>query len=485
MMSKGFVRLRQRFCFRPVSSPAHLGFGGISLGQILSGGRNQDFSWNFTFGNLADMNSGDTAWLLVSTALVLLMVPGLALFYGGLVRHKNVLSTYMHSFVAMGLVTLQWVAYGYSLSFGPDHGGIIGGLSFAFLRDVGLEPRPGMTVPHLLFMAYQMMFAIITPALISGAFAERMKFSAYVLFTLLWSTLVYDPLAHWLWADGGWLQKMGALDFAGGIVVHISSGFSALVFALVLGKRLGYPRERIMPHNLTMVLLGAGLLWFGWFGFNGGSALAASGVAALALVNSQLAAAMGGMVWLSIDLARYGKASALGFASGFIAGLATVTPAAGFVGPMAALGIGAAAGLVCYGAVMLKSKLGYDDTLDAFGIHGVGGVVGSLMLGLFARKVWNSGGADGLFAGNAAFFGKQLLAVSVSVGYAVGGTFVLLKVVNALVGLRVSAEEEHEGLDIHLHGEEAYNVGVSSQGRSEFFPEAEAPAPLGKQSPVM
>lgn len=399
------------------------------------------------------------------------MVPGLALFYGGLVRTKNVLSTYMHSFVAMGLVTLQWVAFGYSLAFGPDQGGFIGGLDFAFLRGVGLDPRPGMTVPHLIFMAYQMMFAIITPALISGAFAERMKFSAYVVFTLLWTTLIYDPLAHWLWADGGWLQKLGALDFAGGIVVHISSGFSALVFALMIGKRLGYPRERILPHNLTMVLLGAGLLWFGWFGFNGGSALAANGVAVLALVNSQLAAAMGGMVWLVIDLARYKKASALGFASGFVAGLATVTPASGFVGPMAALIIGAAAGGACYGAVMLKTKLGYDDTLDAFGVHGVGGALGSIMLGVFANKLWNAGGADGLVAGNAAFFGKQLLAVGVAIGYAVVGTVVLLKVTKALVGLRVAPEEEHEGLDINLHGEEAYNVGLSGQGRSDAFPE--------------
>jgi Amt family ammonium transporter len=367
----------------------------------------------------------------------------------------------------MGLITLQWVALGYSLAFGPDQGGVIGGLSFAFLRGVGLDPRPGMTIPHLVFMAYQMMFAIITPALISGAFAERMKFSAYVLFTLLWATLVYDPLAHWLWADGGWLQKLGALDFAGGIVVHVSSGFSALVFALVLGKRLGYPRERILPHNLTMVLLGAGLLWFGWFGFNGGSALGASGLAALALVNSQLAAATGGMVWLLIDVIRYGKASALGFASGFIAGLATVTPASGFVGPMGALAIGAAAGLACYGGVLLKGKLGYDDTLDAFGVHGVGGAVGSILLGVFALRAWNPAGADGLLAGNAAFFGKQLLAVGAGIAYAVVGTFVLLKLVNALVGLRVSDEEEREGLDINLHGEEAYNVGVSTQGHAE------------------
>jgi Amt family ammonium transporter len=423
------------------------------------------------------MNTGDTAWLLVSTALVLLMVPGLALFYGGLVRSKNVLSTYMHSFVALGVVTLQWVVIGYSLAFGPDRGGIIGDLSFAFLDGVGLQPRAGMTVPHLVFMAYQMMFAIITPALISGAYAERLKFSAYVLFTLLWSTLVYCPLAHWLWAEGGWLQKLGALDFAGGIVVHVSSGFSALVVALVLGKRLGYPRERIIPHNLTMVLLGAGLLWFGWFGFNGGSALGASGTAALALVNSQLAAAIGGMTWLIIEVIRFGKGSALGFASGFVAGLATVTPAAGFVGPMAALAIGLAAGLACNGAIVLKGRLGYDDSLDAFGVHGVGGALGTILLGVFAMKTWNPAGADGLVTGSATFFGRQLLAVAVAVAYAGAGTLVLLKLVNAMVGLRVSKDQEYEGLDLNLHGEEGYNMGVSTQGRAVGVPAAElAPA---------
>jgi Amt family ammonium transporter len=262
------------------------------------------------------INTGDTAWILISTGLVLLMMPGLALFYGGLVRTKNVLSTFMHSFVVLGLVTLQWVLFGYSLAYGPDHGGIIGGLSFAFMRGVDLAPRQGDTIPHMLFFAYQMMFAIITPALISGAYAERLKFSAYALFTLLWATLVYDPLAHWVWGSGGWMAKMGVLDFAGGIVVHVSSGVSALVVALVVGKRLGYPRERSLPHNLTMVLLGAGILWFGWFGFNGGSALSASGIATLALVNSQLAAAAGGIAWLIIDVIRYGKASALGFRLG-------------------------------------------------------------------------------------------------------------------------------------------------------------------------
>jgi Amt family ammonium transporter len=445
-----------------------------------------DFSRIFRTGNLTDMiNSGDTAWILVSSALVLLMLPGLALFYGGLVRTKNVLSTFMHSFVALGLVTLQWVAVGYSLCYGPDHGGIIGGLSYAFMRGVDLAPRQGDSIPHLLFFTYQMMFAIITPALISGAFAERLKFSAFVLFTLLWSTLVYDPIAHWVWGNGGWMATMGVLDFAGGVVVHVSSGVSALVVALVVGRRLGFPRERSLPHNLTMVLLGAGILWFGWCGFNGGSALAASGIAVLALVNSQLAAAAGGMTWLIIDVIRYGKASALGFASGLVAGLATVTPASGYVGPMGAIAIGIAAGLACYGAVMLKGKLNYDDTLDAFGVHGVGGAVGTLLLGVFAAKAWNPAGADGLLAGNSAFLGKQAVAVVVAIAFSVAGTLVILKVVDALVGLRVTADEEREGLDINLHGEEGYSIGSSTYGHTDLADAAVSDEPAAKPSPAV
>ncbi len=429
-------------------------------------------------------NTGDTAWMLVSTALVLFMLPGLALFYGGLVRTKNVLSTFMHSFVVLGLITLQWVLFGYSLAYGPDHGGIIGGLSYAFMHGITLAPRPGDSIPHLLFFAYQMMFAIITPALISGAYAERFKFSAYVLFTLLWATLVYDPLAHWVWGSGGWMAKMGVLDFAGGIVVHVSSGVSALVVALVVGKRLGYPRERTLPHNLTLVLLGAGILWFGWFGFNGGSALGASGIAVLALVNSQLAAAAGGTMWMIIDVARYGKASALGFASGLVAGLATVTPASGFVGPMGALAIGAAAGLACYGAVMLKGKLNYDDTLDAFGVHGVGGAVGTILLGVFASKAWNANGADGLLAGNAGFLGRQVLAVVVAAAYSVAGTLVTLKIVDVVVGLRVTADEEREGLDINLHGEEGYSIGSSTLGHAELQVSSQAGDPAVQSAPA-
>jgi ammonium transporter, Amt family len=430
------------------------------------------------------INTGDTAWILMSTGLVLLMLPGLALFYGGLVRTKNVLSTFMHSFVVLGLVTLQWVVFGYSLAYGPDHGGIIGGLSYAFMRGVDLAPRQGDTIPHMLFFAYQMMFAIITPALISGAYAERFKFSAYALFTLLWSTLIYDPLAHWVWGNGGWMAKMGVLDFAGGIVVHVSSGVSALVVALVVGKRLGYPRERSLPHNLTMVLLGAGILWFGWFGFNGGSALSASGIATLALVNSQLAAAAGGIVWLIVDVVRYGKASALGFASGLVAGLATVTPASGFVGPMGAIAIGSVAGLACYGAVILKSKLNYDDTLDAFGVHGVGGAVGSILLGVFATKAWNASGANGLVTGDFTFLGKQVLAVVVTVAFSAVGTLIVLKIVDALVGLRVTSDEEREGLDINLHGEEGYSIGSSTFGRADMVVASAEAAPMTKNNPV-
>ncbi len=410
---------------------------------------------------MAQIDTGNTAWMLVSTALVLVMFPGLALFYGGLVRTKNVLSTFMHTFVALGVVTLQWVLFGYSLAFGPDVGGIIGGSAHFFLTGVGLEPKAGMTVPHLLFMAYQLMFAAITPALVSGAFAERMSFRSYIVFTVLWTTFVYDPVAHWLWTPGGWLARLGALDFAGGLVVHVTSGLSALVFALVLGRRLGYPREKSVPHNLTMTLLGAGLLWFGWFGFNGGSALAADGTAVLALVNSQLAAASGATVWLAIDLKRWKKAGSLGYASGFVAALATITPASGFVSPRSALLIGALAAMACYGALMLKDRWGYDDTLDAFGVHGIGGIVGTLLLGLFAQKAWNAAGADGLFANNPRFVLVQLGAVLATIVYSVAMTYGLLKFLERTVGLRVNSNVEREGLDMNLHGEVGYAIGAA------------------------
>jgi Amt family ammonium transporter len=403
------------------------------------------------------MNSGDTAWLLVSACLVMLMTPGLALFYGGMVQGKNVLSTFMHSFFALGLVTVQFVLVGYSLCFGTSQGGVIGGFDFLGLEGVGLEPAgaanaaASATVPHLAFMAYQCMFAVIAPALISGAYAERMKFGAYVVFTLAWTTLVYDPIAHWSWAPGGWLLKLGAIDFAGGTVVHLSTGASALVCALVLGKRRGYPTTRHAPHNLTMTVLGAALLWFGWFGFNAGGGSLTEGRAALALVNTHVAAAAGGLVWAVVEGSRIRKTTMLGVASGLVAGLVAVTPAAGFVSPMAALAIGAIAGAVCYGGVLLKSKLGYDDALDAFGIHGIGGAVGALLTGVLAKGIYNGGNGGGL-----SLLGKQAIAIGAAAAWAMVVTFVLLKVIDLVIGLRVDAETEHDGLDGALHGESAY-----------------------------
>jgi Amt family ammonium transporter len=406
---------------------------------------------------MPSIDAGATAWLLASTGLVMLMVPGLALFYGGMVQGKNVLSTFMHSFVALGIISLQWVLIGYSLAFGETHGGLIGGLDFALLEGVGTEARGA--VPHLLFMAFQGMFAIITPALISGAFAERMKFSAYCLFILLWTTLVYDPVAHWVWGTGGWLLERGALDFAGGTVVHLTSGIAALVGAVVVGKRLGYPGLRHVPHNLTMTVLGAGLLWFGWFGFNAGSAIAADGIAALALVNTHVAAAAGALAWAAIEGLRFGKVSMLGIASGLVAGLVGITPAAGFVGPMAAIAIGGLAGLACYGGVLLKGRLGYDDTLDAFGVHGVGGIVGAMLTGVFASTVANPAGKDGLLRGGVALFLEQGLGVLAAGAYSAAVTFVLLKVLDKTIGLRVAKDEEREGLDAVLHGETGYTLG--------------------------
>ncbi|MGB8332785.1 MAG: ammonium transporter [Polyangiales bacterium] len=400
------------------------------------------------------LNQADTAWLMVACALVMLMTPGLALFYGGMVNSRNVLSSFMHSFIALGIITLQWVVIGYSLAFGSDAGGgLIGGFDYAFLNGVGLEPREGSTIPHILFMAFQMMFAIITPALISGAIAERMKFSAYFLFILLWATFVYDPICHWVWGPDGWLGARGALDFAGGTVVHLSSGTAALVCALVIGRR-SRPGP---PHNLTLTLLGAGLLWFGWFGFNAGSALASNANAALALVNTHLAAGAAAFAWAIIEWIRQGKPTALGVASGLVAGLVCITPAAGFVGPVSAVVMGLLAGLVCYGAVMLKGRLGYDDALDAFGIHGVGGALGAVLTGVFAAQIW--GGTDGLIAGNSELFVENIIGVLAAATYSVVVTFVILKVLDATIGIRVSKDEESEGLDTNLHGEEGYHMG--------------------------
>jgi Amt family ammonium transporter len=397
------------------------------------------------------MNSGDTAWLLISAGLVMLMTPGLALFYGGMVQGKNVLSTFMHSFFALGLVSIQFAVIGYSLAFGTSWHGIIGGFDYVGLEDVGMDAQSGATVPHLAFMAYQCMFAVITTALISGAYAERLKFSAYVLFTLGWTTLVYDPIAHWTWGTGGWLKDLGAIDFAGGTVVHLSSGISALVAAIVLGKRRGYPSTRHPPHDLTMTVIGAGILWFGWFGFNAGSAPGANGQAALALVNTHLAAAAGALAWSLVEGARIRKVTMLGVASGLVAGLVAITPAAGYVSPMVAIIIGIAAGAVCYGAVLAKAKLGYDDALDAFGVHGVGGATGALLTGVFARAALNDGHGGGF-----ALVGKQLTAIGAAAAWSGVVTFVLLKVIDLAVGLRVDTEVEHDGLDGALHGESAY-----------------------------
>ncbi|MBK8378573.1 MAG: ammonium transporter [Nitrospira sp.] len=405
------------------------------------------------------VDTGDTAWVLVSSAFVLAMLmPGLALFYGGLVRTKNVLGTIMQSVMILSVVSLLWILFGYSLAFGPDKGGLIGGLEWVGLSGVGSEPHPvyGPTIPHQAFMLFQLMFAAIAPALITGAFAERKRFTSVVLFAALWSVFVYVPLAHWIWG-GGWLAKLGALDFAGGAVIHISSGAAALVCAIVLGKRRGYGTDYMAPHNLPMTLLGTGFLWFGWFGFNGGSALGANGIAVSAIIATHAAAAMGAIAWCGAEWAHRGKPTVLGVASGAVAGLATVTPAAGYIAPMSAIAIGLVAGMTCYAAIVWKGRFGYDDSLDVVGIHGVGGVIGILATGLFASKVVNPGGADGLFFGNPGLFGIQLLVAAVTTIFSIIGTFVILKLVDSMTGLRVSSEEEATGLDLSQHNERAYS----------------------------
>ena len=411
------------------------------------------------------IDKGDTAWMLTSCALVLMMTaPGLALFYGGMVRQKNALATLMQSFIIMAVISIQWVLWGYSLAFGPDRGGIIGGLDWIGLRGVGVEPFDAYskTIPHQVFMLFQMMFAIITPALITGAFAERKKFSAFLVFTVLWATIVYDPLAHWVWGDGGWLKKMGALDFAGGTVVHISSGVSALVCAIVLGRRKGYGHQPMQPHNLPMTVMGAALLWFGWFGFNAGSALEANGLAASAFLATNTGAAAAALGWMFTEWMARGKPTVLGAASGAVAGLVAITPASGFVGPMPALIIGAVAGSLCYFACNLKSRLGYDDSLDVVGVHGVGGTWGALATGLFASKLVNDAGADGLFFGNPGQLWIQIKAVAATYVLAIVATWVVLKIVDALVGLRVTDEDEVAGLDLSQHSETAYAFGGGS-----------------------
>ena len=390
------------------------------------------------------MNSGDTVFIIMSAALVMLMTPGLALFYGGMVRNKNVLATIMQSFIILGVISVEWVLWGYSMSFGPDYGGIIGGLDWMFLKDVGMEPSAdyGTTVPHLAFMIFQCMFAVITPALITGAFAERMKFSAFLIFILLWATIVYNPLCHWVWGIGGWMGKMGALDFAGGTVVHISSGVSALAAAIIIGKRKGFGSTAYIPHNVPMTITGAALLWFGWFGFNAGSALAANGLAANAFVVTHVASAAAAITWILMEGVHRGKPTTLGAASGAVAGLVAITPASGFVSPMSAIIIGGLAGMICYGGIMLKSRLGYDDSLDVVGIHGVGGTWGALATGLFASKAINPDGLNGLFFGNPGQLLTQFVSVAVTMLFAFSMTYVILKGIDMVIGLRVSEEDE-------------------------------------------
>ena len=404
------------------------------------------------------VDSGDTGFILISAALVLMMtIPGLALFYGGMVRTKNVLGTLMQSLVLVGLISIQWVLWGYSISFSTGSS-IIGGLDWIGLRGVGLIPNPdyAATIPHQAYMVFQLMFAIITPALMTGAFAERMKFATFLIFSFLWATLIYDPLAHWVWGTGGWLRNLGALDFAGGTVVHISSGVSALVAILIIGKRLGYPTEPTAPHNLPFTVIGASLLWVGWFGFNAGSALAANGLAVSAFVVTHMAAAGAALSWMFAEWITRGKPTVLGAASGAVAGLVAITPGSGFVGPVSAIIIGVMGGVLCYSACMLKSRLGYDDSLDVVGVHGVGGVFGALATGIFASKAINPAGADGLIYGNWSLLWAQVIAVGVTLAFAGIGTAVILYGLKAVMSLRVSAQEERMGLDLSQHSESAY-----------------------------
>ncbi len=408
----------------------------------------------------ASVDSGDTAWVLVSAALVMLMTPGLAFFYGGLVRRKNMLSVLMQCLMILCLVSLQWVVLGYSLSFAPGNG-LVGGLKWQFLNGVGLEPNAdyAATIPHQVFMMFQMMFAVITPALIIGAFAERMKFSALCVFMLLWATFVYDPVAHWVWGVGGFMRNWGALDFAGGTVVHINAGMTALAAALVLGRRQGYPQGISPPHNLPLAVLGAALLWFGWFGFNAGSALGAGGLAGSAFTATHIAAAAAGVTWALLDWLKHSKPTTLGMITGVVAGLVSITPAAGFVTPMGAIWIGVGAGVIPWLVVTyVKGALGYDDSLDAFGVHGIGGIWGAIATGIFATRAVNPAGADGLLYGNPALLWIQIRAVVVTVVWSFVLGFVLLKVVQAFMGLRVSEHEERVGLDLTLHREAAYTV---------------------------
>jgi Amt family ammonium transporter len=407
------------------------------------------------------LNIGNTSFIFLCTVLVMLMTPGLALFYSGMVKRKNVLSTTMHSYVTMGIVSILWIIIGYTLAFGPDKGHLIGGFDFLGLSGVGIEPNADYAadIPHSGFMMFQLMFAIITPALISGAVAERVKFSTYVVFTILWSLLIYSPLAHWVWAVDGWIRNLGALDFAGGDVVHISSGVSALVFAIVLGKRKNRTPK---PNNLPMTLLGVGILWFGWYGFNAGSALALNDVAYNAFITTNTAAAAAGLGWMAVEWFMVKKPTVLGFGTGAVVGLVTITPGAGFVTPIAAIFIGLIGSIICYFAVtVLKPKFGYDDALDAFGCHGIGGTWGGIAVGLFGTVKVNSAGADGLFyGGGLKLLGSQTIAIIATYAFAAVGTLLILMLIKNVfkLSLRPTEEEETMGLDASLHGETGYEL---------------------------
>ena len=405
------------------------------------------------------MNPTDTAFIIICAALVMFMTPGLALFYAGMTRSKNALGTMMQSFAALGVITLVWLFWGYSLSFGTDINGLIGGLDFIGMAGVGMEPHATLAtnLPHMVFMIFQCMFAIITPALITGAFAERMRFSAFLIFIILWCTFVYSPLCHWVWG-GGWMAKMGAMDFAGGAVVHMSSASAALAATLVIGKRKGFGKRSFLPHNLPMTMIGTALLWFGWFGFNAGSALAANGLAGNAFVTTHVAAATAMLAWVFVEWKLHGKPTTLGAASGAVAGLVAITPAAGFVGIMPSVLIGLGAGLFCYFGVGLKSRFGYDDSLDVVGIHGVGGIWGALATGLFASQAINPAGFNGLFYGNPGQLWIQFVSVVGTCLFSFIVSYVLLKIVNVIVPIRVTEEEEETGLDVAIHSEAAYQA---------------------------
>ena len=405
------------------------------------------------------MNYTDTAFIIVCAALVMFMTPGLALFYAGMTRSKNALGTMMQSFASIGVISLVWMFWGYSLAFGTDLNGLIGGLDFLALSGVGMQAHESIAtnLPHMVFMMFQGMFAIITPALITGAFAERMRFSAFLIFIVLWCTFVYAPLCHWVWG-GGWMFKMGALDFAGGAVVHMSSASAALAAAIVIGKRKGWGKRSFLPHNLPMTMIGTALLWFGWFGFNAGSALAANELAGNAFVTTHMAAATAMLAWLFAEWKFHGKPTTLGAASGAVAGLVAITPAAGFVGVVPSVVIGLGAGIFCYYGVSLKARFGYDDSLDVVGIHGIGGIWGALATGIFASTAVNSAGADGLFYGNPGQLWVQFVSVVATLAFSFIVTYVLLKIVGAIVPLRVTDEEEEAGLDVALHSESAYQA---------------------------